>query len=167
MLKANHVTLVALSGLVWLIVGCVLLPLGLNFIIASILRENAMQSHPILNFLTPYFGVDQSVLILVAFCLLLGYFKGRYIFAKTVQRSVQHILKLPNPASILKMYTRKYYILLGSMVLLGMIVKMAPLDVRGAVDVTIGAALINGAMLYFRQTFAVWQQSRQKRVSSL
>lgn len=162
MLKANHVTLIILSGLVWLIVGCVLLPLGLNFLVAAILRETPIHARPMLSVLAPHVGLEQAVLVVLAICLAVGYLKGRYVLAKSVQRGVQHILKLPNPAPISKVYTKKYYILLGSMVLLGFIVRLAPLDVRGAVDVIVGAALINGAFIYFRQAFTVWQQSKQQ-----
>jgi hypothetical protein len=38
------------------------------------------------------------------------------------------------------------------MVLLGLVIRFLPIpiDARGLVDVAIGSALINGAMLYFR-----------------
>lgn len=160
MFKVGHTMLIFVSGLVWLAVGCFLLPLGLNFIVESILSENLRtQPHPILNFLAPYAGgVEQAVLTLIALALLIGFMKGRYVFAKTVQRSVSRILSLPNPVSLSKIYTPQYYLLLGSMVLLGVLVRFLPLDVRGAVDVIIGSALINGAMLYFRQAWAVRRQ---------
>lgn len=154
MFKVSHFTMIMISGLVWMAVGCFLLPLGLNFIVASLLKENASLSHPILNFFAPYVGgIDQAALTLIVIALFIGFLKGRKVFAKSVYRSVDRISTLPNPASISKIYTPAYYILLGSMVLLGVLVRFAPLDVRGAVDVAVGAALINGAMLYFRQAY--------------
>lgn len=155
MFKVNHVTMIVLSGLVWLVVGCFLLPLGLNFIVGSILKENLITVHrPVLDFLAPFAGgVDSAALLWIVFALLVGFFKGRYVFAKTVQRSVTRILALPNPAPLSQIYPLAYYILLGSMILLGVLVRFAPLDVRGGVDVAVGAALINGAMLYFRQAW--------------
>lgn len=158
--KVSHFTLIFLSGLVWLAVGCFLLPLGLNFIVECLLKENATLPHPILNFLAPYAGgLDQAALILIVFALFIGFLKGRRVFAKSVQRSVNRILTLPNPASLSKIYTPAYYLLLGSMVLLGILVRFTTQDIRGGVDVAIGSALINGAMLYFKQAWLVRRQT--------
>lgn len=158
MFKVSHATMIFLSGFVWLVVGCVLLPLGLNFIVEALLKENSIQPHPILNFLAPFAGsYDAAALIWIAFALFIGFLKGRRVFAKSVNRSVKRILTLPNPASLSKIYTPGYYLLLGSMVLLGFLVRFTPLDVRGGVDIAVGSALINGAMIYFR--FA-WQARR-------
>jgi hypothetical protein len=151
MFKVSHVTLIAISGLVWLGVGAMLLPLGLNFVVGSLLHENAAQPHPILHFLSPYAGgLDQAALIWIAIMLFVGFLKGRRVFAKAVQRSVGRIHTLPNPVSISKIYTPGYYLLLASMVLLGFLVRWTPQDLRGGIDIAIGSALINGAVLYFR-----------------
>lgn len=159
MLKFSHATLVALSGLVWLVVGCFLLPLGLNFVVGALLRENAAQPHPVLNFFAPYVGgLDQAALVWIVLMLIVGFIKGRKVFAKSVHRSVKRIASLPNPASLGKIYTPGYYLLLGSMVLLGVLVRYTTLDIRGGVDIAVGAALINGAMLYFREA---WQMRKQ------
>lgn len=159
MFKVSHTTLIFLSGLVWLAVGCFLLPLGLNFIVQSILKENlATLPHPVLNMLAPLVGgVESAALIWIAIALAIGFFKGRVVFGKTVQRSVNRILSLPNPVHLTKIYTWQYYLLLSSMVLLGVLVRFLPLDVRGGVDVIIGSALINGAVLYFRQAYMTWK----------
>lgn len=159
MLKVSHATLIALSGMVWLAVGCFLLPLGLNFVVEALLKENAALPHPVLNFLSPYVGgLDQAALVWIALMLFIGFLKGRSVFAKSVKRSVNRIFTLPNPVSISKIYTPAYYLLLGSMVLLGVLVRYTTLDIRGGVDIAIGSALINGAMLYFR---AAWDARKQ------
>lgn len=150
--------MIFLSGFVWLAVGGFLLPLGLNFIIDALLKDNASQPHPVLNLLSPFAGsIEGAALIWIAFALLIGYFKGSRIFSKTVNRSVNRILSLPNPSSIAKIYTPAYLILLAVMVLLGVLVRFAPLDVRGGIDVIVGSALIHGSMLYFRKA---WQARR-------
>jgi hypothetical protein len=160
MFQVSHFTLIFLSGLVWLAVGCFLLPLGLNFIVDALLKENASLSHPVLGFIAPYVGgLDQAALIWIVFALLIGYFKGRSVFAKSVKRSVDRILTLPNPSSLSKIYTLSYYILLGSMVLLGVLVRFTTQDIRGGIDVAIGSALIHGAMLYFRQAWLARRQT--------
>lgn len=160
MFKVSHSTLIFVSGLVWLIVGCFLLILGLNFIVGSLLQENAALPHPVLNFLAPYVGgFEQAVPVWIAIALFIGFLKGRRVFSKSVQRSVNRILTLPNPTSLSKIYTPAYYLLLGSMVLLGVLVRFTTQDIRGGIDVAIGSALINGAVLYFRQAWIVRRQS--------
>ena len=95
MLKVSHVTLIALSGLVWLAVGCFLLPLGLNFVVGALLRENAALPHPVLNFFASFTGgMDQAALVWIGLMLFIGFLKGRSVFAKSVQRSVNRIYTL-------------------------------------------------------------------------
>lgn len=160
MFKVSHSVLIFLSGVVWFGVGCFLLPLGINFIVGALLIENATQAHPILDFLAPYVGgLEQAALVWIIFALLVGYLKGRTVFAKSVKRSVDRILTLPNPASLSKMYTPSYYLLLGSMILLGVLMRFTSVDIRGGVDVAVGSALINGAMLYFRQAWLARKQT--------
>ena len=158
--KISHCMLIFLSGLVWFVVGCFLLPLGLNLIVECLLNENITLPHPILDFITPYVGgLEPAALVWIAFALFIGFLKGRSVFAKSVQRNVKRILALPNPAYLSKMYTLGYYILLGSMVGLGILVRFTTQDIRGGVDVAVGAALINGAVIYFRQAWLARQQA--------
>ena len=108
---------------------------------------------PLLHSIAPYFGgKEQTATILIALGLLIGFFKGRFILGKSAKRGVERICSFPNPTSLSNIYSAKYYILLGGMVGLGMSIKFLglPNDIRGLVDVAIGAALINGAMIYFR-----------------
>lgn len=164
MFKVSHSTLIAISGLIWLGIGCFLLPLGLNLVIDSILKENLLVlQRPVLDFFSPYTeGLESAALAWIAFCLFLGFFKARYVFSKTVQKSIERIQTLPNPASITQIYPKKYYILLGSMILIGILVKYLPIDIRGGIDIIIGSALINGAMQYFRNAVIFYLQQRKK-----
>lgn len=151
MFKVSHAKMIFISGLVWFAIGCMLLSLGLNFIVETLLIENAGQPHPVLNFMAPYAGgMESAALIWIAFALFIGFLKGKKVLSKSVNRNVNRITSLPNPASLSKLYTPAYFLLLGAMVILGMLVRLTPLDIRGAVDVAVGSALINGAMLYFR-----------------
>lgn len=156
MLKISHTAMIVLSGLVWFVVGCGLLMLGLNILIDATIPEQAFATayKPIVTFLSSLAGSKESaVLVLVAFCLFVGYMKGRYVLGKSAIKGVSRILTFPKMSHIKNIYSRKYYILLGSMMLLGFLVKFLPTDVRGAVDVIIGAALINGAIVYFRAAY--------------
>jgi hypothetical protein len=157
MFKVSHTTMIVLSGLIWLAVGSFLLPLGLNFIVQSILKENLhSQSRPLLDFLAPFTrGIEGAALFAILFGLILGYTKGCFIFAKTVHKGVDRIVRMPNPTHLKDIYTKKYYILLGSMVFIGFLFRFATLDIRGFVDIVIGSALIHGAILYFRLAFRV------------
>lgn len=163
MFKLSHTTLIVISGLIWLTIGLVLLPLGLNFLVESVLQANLQTlRRPLLDSIAPYLGgVDSALLVVVAICLFIGYGKGRYVLGKTVRSSVERITSLPNPTSLANIYTKKYYILLAGMVFLGMLARMTPIDIRGAVDVIIGSALINGSLLYFRYAFQIYGRKNE------
>lgn len=154
MLKLSHTLLVVISGAIWFGIGVFLLSLGLNLIVDSSQIE---QQIPILRTLEPYFGIEQAVLVLIVACLFIGYAKGRFVLGKSARRGVARILTFPNPTSLVNIYSMPYYLLLGGMIALGMSVKYLglPNDVRGAVDVAIGSALINGAVIYFRLAAAI------------
>lgn len=155
MFRFRHKTLIFISGMIWLTVGAFLLPLGLHFIVDSaqkslILHQNSL---PLLNFFAGWTGgFEQAAMFVVALALMIGFFKGRYVISKSVNRLVNRIRSFPEPTPLSRIYSPPYYILLSSMILIGVGIKYlgVPYDIRGMVDVAIGAALINGAMLYFR-----------------
>lgn len=155
MVKISHAALIAISGLVWFLVGIYLLPLGIHFLI-----ENAHTDGPLMG-LFASFDLEQVALVLVGAGLVIGYLKGKHVFAKAVEKNVTRIRALPNPSSLLSIYTPRYLILLGAMMLLGLSMKWlsVPLDVRGLIDVAVGSALINGGVLYFRRAYEVRSQA--------
>lgn len=159
--------MIGISGVIWLSIGIMLLSMGINFIVEAILKESALVTNrPIINFFASFAGeLDTAAIILIAMGLLVGFIKGRVILSKTVARTVERTLAMPNPAPLSQIYPKSYYILLGSMVLIGFIVKFFPFDVRGFVDVAIGSALINGAMLYFRAAYEVYLNEKLCRVT--
>jgi hypothetical protein len=160
MMKLRHSYMLFLSGLLWMVIGCFLLPLGLNFIVEALLKENGENYYPILRFLSSYVGgFETAALCWIGISLGAGILKGRTVFAKNVRRTSARIQSLPNPAPITKMYTSKYYLLLASMFLIGFLFKFAPLDVRGGVDIAIGCGLIQGALLFFRQAWTIRDQA--------
>lgn len=150
MFKASHAMLVLVSGLIWLAVGLWLLPLGLNLLLSSVSESGR---YPLIELLAPSLGGwEQTVTTLIAAGLLIGYFKGRYVLGKSAKRGIERITTFPNPTKFSNIYSLKYYILLGTMIGLGISIKVFGLanDIRGFIDVAIGAALINGAVIYFR-----------------
>ncbi len=157
-MKLSHFQAVFLSGLLWFAVGLWLLIFGLglvgNSLQAAILQ--AESSGPLLNFLSERVGgIDRSGIFIVAGALVIGYMKSRFIFSKTVKRVSGRITSQKAPVCISKIYSPGYMILIGSMMLLGMSLKWisVPIDIRGFVDITIGSALLNGSMLFFRTAF--------------
>lgn len=156
-MKFSHRTLILVSGGLWMAVGLYLLPLGTRFLIES--GKFGGDHLYLMNFFNSL-GVkgESAALILIALGLAVGYGKSKAVFSKVVKKGVSHIRSLPQKASLTAVYTKKYLMLLGIMVLLGVAMRWCPLDIRGFVDVAIGSALINGAVLYFRKAFEALPQ---------
>lgn len=133
-MKFKHRSLILIAGLVWLAIGIFLLSLGLRFVV-----ENAP-------------ATGNKLVYLLTFGLVLGYVKGRFMLRKTVDRQVARISKLPSPAHIKHLYTKGHYLLIVGMMGLGMSMRFLPISIvtRGVIDIAVGSALMNGAMLYIR-----------------
>lgn len=119
----EHRGWIVLSGMIWFVGGIFLLHKGVSYI-------------------------GNSWLLFPA--VFLGFLKGRIVFAKTVRRIVGRIYSLSLPIRLFDVYPFAYWCLIGGMVSLGMILRFFPESVRGVVDVAVGSALVQGAVLYFR-----------------
>ena len=153
----SKTTWIAISGMIWFIVGMGLLTLGLNFIVYKAQIE-IHETTSLIAKMTPLAGGrEQAALALIAVGLIIGFMKGRFILVKTVRRVVERILKLPSPIKVSQIYSKGYLMLIGSMILLGLSMKWLgfSMEIRGAIDVAIGSALMNGAVAYFRIAFAL------------
>ncbi len=151
-MKLSHTKLIVLSGLIWFAIGVYLLQLGLGLLLGT-LHAGADVPTPLIHTLSPWIVTAQTaVLGLILLGLFIGYFKGRYVLGKSAKRGVSRILSFPSPVPLSKIYSLKYYLLLGLMVGLGVSIKFLGIhnDIRGFIDVAIGAALINGAAIYFQ-----------------
>lgn len=157
-MRLKHSAMIAVAGAVWFTVGCSLLSLGLTLLTEGTqVIHHHTKSYPWLEGLTPYFGnLEYAAVALMALGLFIGYFKGRYVLAKTAAKGVTHIRSLPQPAPFYKIYSVKSFILIGLMMGLGMGIRSfgVPSDIRGFIDVAVGAALIHGGMGYFREIWA-------------
>ncbi len=154
--KLSHKTLIAISGSLWLAIGFYLLPLGLKLFTNTLESDNITHPYPLLSVLEGNMGGRaQTVAILVAISLFIGFMKGRYVLKKSVKRTVNRIRSFPDPTSLGNIFAPSYYILIAVMMMLGMGIRFfgAPDDIRGLVDVAIGAALIDGGVSYFREAF--------------
>ncbi len=158
MFKLPQSTLLTISGLIWLVGGAFMLPAGLKLLVLPIQTGELPLDYSFMSWLSAYTGgVQNTAFLLLALSLFVGYLKGQKVLAKSVHRIAARLAALPKPISILKMYSLGYFLLIGSMVAMGTLVKWlnVPGDVRGMVDVAIGCALIQGAFLTFRQAFRV------------
>jgi hypothetical protein len=156
----SKATWIAISGLVWFLVGMGLLTLGLNFIVFKAQIDFTETSSLIAKLSSLAGGREQAALSLITIGLIIGFIKGRYVLGKTVRRVVSRIVSLPQPIKFSQVYSKGYIMLIVGMVLLGLSMKWLglPLEIRGMIDVAIGSALINGAMAYFRLAFTVNKQ---------
>ena len=124
---------ISFSGLLWIVVGCLLLYKGLRILCDGVDTQRADRAS-----------------WLIAIGLFVGFIKGRFALAKTVRRLVLRIESLDMPIRMQDVYPKSYWILLSSMMAIGFLLRYIPLEWRGCIDVAVGSALIHGAMLYFR-----------------
>lgn len=153
MLKLSHSTMTFISGAIWMGIGIFLLQLGLNLLFVQLF--DIKSTTPLLNLFKGIFSHQEAAILIAAIALYIGFLKGKHVLTKAANRGIERTLSLPNPAPIHQIYSRKYYLLIGIMVLLGISLKYSgiPNDIRGAIDIAIGSALINGSIHYFRVGF--------------
>ena len=152
MFRVGHRPLIVIAGVIWFLIGLMLLTLGLHFIIDA-LYISPTHFSPLAK-LAKLFGGDQThgAIVLITASLLLGVFKGRMALAKSAKRQINRIIHLPTPTSIKNIYSPGMLLLIAAMMTLGMSMRFLPisLDMRGAIDVVVGSALLHGALVYFR-----------------
>jgi len=159
-MRLNHSSMIVFSGAVWLVIGVMLMFKGLNMLaFAAFFPGQPLKLLPAVQKIVS--SPQQAALILICLALFIGFMKGRYVLAKTVRRVVGRILSLPSPVDLKDAYTGRYLALLAFMMALGMAMKWVPMaeDLRGFIDVSVGSALINGAILYFRKAIALKSQA--------
>lgn len=135
-------TALLLSGAIWLGIGGMLLYKGLKFLTA--IAEQ---------------GREQGALALIAIGLIIGFIKGRVVLSRVVNR----VKSMSEPIAFGELFNLRYLILIGTMMLIGVAMRFVRIDIRGTVDVAIGAALINGAMLYIRSTYGMGSRAKSQK----
>lgn len=152
-MRLSHPVCILMSGIIWLAVGIMLLTKGLNHVVQAAHPEHfGIKAWLIPSLTSIAGGREQAALLVIATGLLIGFIKGRWVLVKSVQRTVTHILSQPAPLKLSQVYAKSYYYLIFSMMGLGFLLKVLPIaaDFKGLIDVAIGSALMNGALLYFR-----------------
>ena len=142
-MNIKHTPLIIFSGLIWLLSGVSLLNLGLKLLT----RQDGFSS-----FFNFFGGKEEGSTLLIATALLVGILKGKYVLKKSAVQVLTRIYSLPNPTPVAQAYSSKALILLAGMMSLGMGIKYLgiPNDIRGFIDVAVGAALIQGSTHYFK-----------------
>lgn len=141
---------VVISGGTWFCIGLMLLTKGVKLIIQSSLQDSPGQILALAS--NTVHGKEEGLFLLVLVALLVGFFKGKFVLAKTARRVVSRIASLPEPLSLFSVYSKGYLLILGSMVFLGMMMQWLSFscEIRGLIDIAVGSALVNGAAFYFR-----------------
>lgn len=157
-MRLNTRTAILFSGILWMGIGALLMTKGIRYLIegGNAVINGTHEGFSLIKKLTEYTkNPEQAALILVCGALLVGFFKGRVVLKRSVNRVVDRIRSQPSPISIKKLYSKGYIFMIGGMMCLGMVFKFLPLplDVKGFIDFAIGSALINGSMLYYRAAF--------------
>jgi hypothetical protein len=146
-------TLMRIAGMVWFVVGLGLMTLGIKFLLAVMNTPSLALASPHFSFVKnfPHKEVQQVIFWILLVSLLVGYFKGRVALKRSADRQVQRIALLKE-VGLKDMYSKGYYLLMLGMMGMGLIMKVLPitLEVRGAVDVAIGSALIQGSVHFFK-----------------
>ena len=146
------------SCLSWFAIGIFLLCKGVTLLVE--LAQPGRSSAIIDSFRSMAGGREQAVLVFICIGLLVGFMKGRYVLSRTVNRISTRIFSFAGPIELSQLYPLSYLILIASMVVLGLSLKWLPVpqEIRGTVDVAIGSALTNGALLYLRLAFTKGRQ---------
>ena len=149
----NHRGWIALSGFLWFGAGFSLLYKGIHFIADGVRTAGTLTFH----FREAFGSAESAGSVFIGIALIIGFLKGRFVLSKTVRRTSLRIQSLPLPISLFSVYPPAYWVLIASMIGLGLSLRFLPIpiDVRGLIDVAIGSALLNGAMLYFRAARSV------------
>ena len=132
MKTASKVALI-LYGLIWLGVGCMLLSKGISLLVT---REN------------PVLATSEEIsLLLIVAGMIVGVFKARFVLKKVAHRVVNSVLQSTTPFKAV--FSVRTVLLVVIMMALGRTLRAinTPLDILGFIDVAVGSALIQGAVM--------------------
>lgn len=140
-----------LQGTIWLLIGGMLVSMGCNFLIASLLQKNQSAAYLPLFHAIPIRDPELAALIMALSSIAVGWLKGYCILAKTVSKQLFRLEKIPSPIPYSQLFPMSYLFLLGLMGGLGFLLRAFPMDVRGCIDLAVGTALLFGSTLFFRR----------------
>ncbi len=83
--------------------------------------------------------------------LAIGWAKGHFVLSKTMHRLKTRLASLSQPVSFRDAFPPLYLALVAGMVSLGILLRWAPDELRGVVDLAVGTALSSAALTYGRE----------------
>lgn len=150
-MKWKHRSLMRISSSVWLTIGALLFFVGFSLVLKIPHLPPTSHSSSLKALLS--FGSPENICIaLIAFGLLIGYFKGQYALAKSAKRMASRLQAAPNPASLGTLFSPGYRLLVLGMMSLGMSMQFfgVPPEIRGFIDIAVGTGLIQGGVISLR-----------------
>lgn len=124
-------------GLSWFGIGFWLFSLGISLLLHG-------SGGPLIRFFDLLgLAAQESALLWLVIALLLGSVKSRKLLSKVVSRNK---VRIAQGGSV---YTKKDLFLVVGMMALGIVVRFFSDDVRGVIDLAVGAALIQASLGYF------------------
>ncbi|MEM8728121.1 MAG: hypothetical protein AAGE99_05390 [Chlamydiota bacterium] len=150
---------ILLAAALWMGMGVFLLIKGIRYLgeVRLAVMNGTQEGFSLIKSLTDYTkNPDRATLFLICGALFVGFFKGRVVLKRSVDRTVDRIRSQPDPVALKNTYSKRYLFLVGGMMCIGIAFKYLPLplDIKGFVDFAVGAALLNGSMLYCRAAVA-------------
>lgn len=160
MLGMKHRGWIAFSGFTWLLIGMGLIYKGVQYFAFALFESDSLMHR-----LKGVFGsVEQAAGVLMGVSLLVGFLKGRFVLSKTVARVSSRIASLPLPIRVRDVYSLAYLGLIVGMMGLGLLFRFLSIssDIKGMIDVAVGTALVNGAILYFRIIYGTGSRAQSQ-----
>jgi hypothetical protein len=139
-----------LFATVWLIVGVALFFNGMRLIL-HFLGDVPFEA-PLLGVLDRFFGgKEYGAIALIALSLFVGRMKGRTILTRAAKKGIARLDQISEPIRVTELYAPRFFLLIALMMGLGLTLRFlgTPEDIRGAVNLAVGAALIQGALFAF------------------
>ena len=146
-------------GITWLLSGLFMLPYGLNFILTYLEKEyisGPSDKISIVDNIAPFVGgVEYGVIILMAFCILMGRILSRFVFEKRVHADVAHITTDSTFSDVMANFFKIVVItvIFSSVGFFGGVWFAS--DFLAAVEMLAGATALSVAFSYFRNTMFV------------
>jgi len=161
-MKFQKHTLITIAGFIWFFVGIMLLLKGLQLLFIEA-HLTGHKGGPLITGLMYAFtgAIMPTILVIFLLGLLVGFAKGKWALGKAAKRTVKRIYQMKGPIRLSKLYRLHDYVLVMGMIALGRLMhwRHFPSDVHGFIDIAIGSALIQGAMIYFRYAIKIKEEA--------
>lgn len=160
-MKFEKYQLITLAGFLWFVLGITLLTKGLYLMILTA-HLSGEKAGPILNVFMYAFtgGIVPAALTILLLGVVLGIMKGRWALGRAATLLVRRIYPMRGKIHVAKLYRIHDYLLIVGIIALSRLLNWieVPNDVHSLIDIAVGSALINGAMVYFRYAIQVKDQ---------